>query len=243
MKVAKFSYYLLIAILIIPACSKKTDVVISLVPVFNKHNITCGIPIITENQSQFTLYDLRLFVHDVKIIGSDGNTYTLELHNTKNQVANLALIDFENGCHNGSQNINSVLIGHTSAPEPYKAIEMKVGVPFKLNHANPLNAKGPLTTTSMHWSWQGGYKFMRFDGQYQGQDFHFHLGSTACEAQGVEVEFCKYPNIGHLKFNVKDNSAIVDVASFVSDTLLSKGCMSHEKADCAQFYQALNIER
>ena len=45
----------------------------------------------------------------------------------------------------------------------YSGIRLTVGVPFELNHANPLAAAAPLDRGEMFWSWQSGHKFLRAD--------------------------------------------------------------------------------
>ena len=55
-----------------------------------------------------------------------------------------------------------------------------MGVPFDLNHANPLTAAPPLARGDLFSTWQMGYKFFRVDLSVDEREWSFHLGSTGC---------------------------------------------------------------
>src|SRR5262245_40321481 len=57
---------------------------------------------------------------------------------------------------------NAVLTGRV-ARATYTGIRFSIAVPFDLNHANPLTASAPLNRAELFWSWQSGYKFLRFE--------------------------------------------------------------------------------
>lgn len=61
-------------------------------------------------------------------------------------------------------------------------LNFTLGVPFESNHANPLKQISPLNISSMFWSWQMGYKFMRIDLSAPDDKFSFHLGSVGCQS-------------------------------------------------------------
>jgi uncharacterized repeat protein (TIGR04052 family) len=93
------------------------------------------------------------------------------------QSERVALIDLVGG----APERNTMLTGHV-ARGTYTGIRFSIAVPFGLNHANPLIAAAPLDRTELFWSWQSGYKFLRFeltDDQHAGA---FHLGSTGCSS-------------------------------------------------------------
>ena len=64
----------------------------------------------------------------------------------------------------------------------YSGIRLTVGVPFELNHGNPLTAVAPLDRGEMFWNWQSGHKFLRADLALPGHEWSFHLGSTGCSS-------------------------------------------------------------
>lgn len=76
-------------------------------------------------------------------------------------------------------------------------LRFTVGIPFELNHLNPLSQKSPLNIPSMFWSWRAGHKFFRVDMQGQQQSWVFHLGSIGCVADSAMRSpsmQCKEPN-------------------------------------------------
>ncbi|MFT5162374.1 MAG: putative repeat protein (TIGR04052 family), partial [Alteromonadaceae bacterium] len=70
----------------------------------------------------------------------------------------------------------------------------KIGVPFELNHKNPLTAQPPLNQSSMHWHWQAGYKFMRAEFVINNQPRRLHLGSLHCKGEIGAISHCELPN-------------------------------------------------
>jgi uncharacterized repeat protein (TIGR04052 family) len=61
------------------------------------------------------------------------------------------------------------------------SLSFNVGVPFAINHQNPLIQASPLNDSSMFWAWRNGYKFIRWDMQNAaGDPWSFHLGSVGC---------------------------------------------------------------
>jgi uncharacterized repeat protein (TIGR04052 family) len=65
------------------------------------------------------------------------------------------------------------------APEQ---LSFTLGVPFELNHQNPLLQASPLNLPNMFWSWRSGHKFFRLDIQSPDNNWVFHLGSVGCTA-------------------------------------------------------------
>lgn len=223
------------------ACAKKPTENINFDAVLDGTAVDCGKEIETANGQLIQINDFRFFVHDIVITGADGKAFPFILSEEKLQTQGVALLDFEDGCHNGSLGTNKALNGITKAQKPWKKIAFKIGVPFALNHENPLKAEGPLTTTSMHWSWQGGYKFMRIDGKLDNESFRFHLGSTGCQGELNNIKSCKALNVGHLEFALTNQSTSIDLALLIPKKLHSGGCMSHGGNDCTDFFKTLGI--
>lgn len=76
-------------------------------------------------------------------------------------------------------------------------LHFTLGLPFAVNHLNPLSQASPLNMPSMFWSWRGGHKFFRVDMTGEGQAWTFHLGSTGCESPSVmrsPQDACVNPN-------------------------------------------------
>jgi uncharacterized repeat protein (TIGR04052 family) len=113
-----------------------------------------------------TPIDFRLYVSEIRLVRADGALVPLALdQDGKWQSKNLALLDFENasaGCVNGTPETRSVVTGQAPIGD-YKGVRFTIGVPFEMNHQDPTLAASPLNLTSMFWTWQGGYKFIKID--------------------------------------------------------------------------------
>jgi uncharacterized repeat protein (TIGR04052 family) len=78
-------------------------------------------------------------------------------------------------------------------------LRFTLGVPFALNHLNPLTQPSPLNDSSMFWVWQTGHKFLRLElaTATANDNWLFHLGSTGCSAPSVmraPKQPCAQPN-------------------------------------------------
>lgn len=111
-----------------------------------------------------------------------------------------------------------------------KSLSFDLGVPWQLNHQNPLTASAPLNVSEMFWSWQLGHKFLRFDGS---ERFAFHLGSTGCKSASklrAPKEPCRFPN--RYRFNIEqfDSSAPItfDLDKLFNGVNMAKSCMSEQ---------------
>lgn len=161
-------------------------------------------------KASVTPNDFRLYVSQIELVGADGKGVPLTLEqDNKWQYKNVALLDFEtgdNGCSNGTPDTRDIVKG-TAPAGSYRGLRFKIGVPFELNHQDPTLAPSPLNLTSMFWTWQGGYKFIKIDmatgaasmskdagghdGAMKGKmggkpgaasGFSVHLGSTMCQS-------------------------------------------------------------
>ncbi|HVN08926.1 MAG TPA: MbnP family copper-binding protein [Patescibacteria group bacterium] len=108
--------------------------------------------------------DLRFFVSNIELIDAQGGATPVALDQDGVwQYKSLALIDLEDGtgeCRNGNTPMHAEATG-SAPPREYKGVRFTVGVPFDLDHVDPLQAPSPLNMTAMLWTWQSGYKFIR----------------------------------------------------------------------------------
>ena len=149
------------------------------------------------DKSEHSLTDLRFFVSDVVLIDTDGAEHPVVLTGDERwQQANVALIDLENGegnCVNGTMETNTTLSGMADTVD-IRSLRFTIGVPFQLNHSNPLQADAPLDDAAMHWHWRSGYKFLRAGVTTAADGFWLHLGSTACQGTVQNISACRAPN-------------------------------------------------
>ncbi len=223
--------FLFLAILTATGCSgPESELRIPFVAVFEGREIGCH-----PSESGTSLSDLRFFVASVRAIRDDGAIVDVTLQpDDQWQQAELALLDFEDGtgaCNNGTPDIKTFLHGTLPAGE-YRGLRFTVGVPFHLNHGDPLLAAAPLDDSAMHWHWRAGYKFMRAGIRTADDGFWVHLGSTGCEGTVRKVTGCRFPNRVEVllpEFVPGDDSVVVDLTALTSNTDLVDG----ETTDCS----------
>ncbi|HMW07636.1 MAG TPA: metallo-mystery pair system four-Cys motif protein [Leptospiraceae bacterium] len=154
------------------------------------------------------LVDLKFYVHDIKLISSDGSKVDFSIttdnkwqmaagSNAFGSYPGVALLDFEDAtgnCSSGTTETNKTIYG-TSAVGNYVGVEFKVGVPFYLNHMNVSTAASPLNISAMYWAWASGYKFAKIEFLANSNTNMFHLGSGSCSGNSTgPVNPCGLPN-------------------------------------------------
>jgi uncharacterized repeat protein (TIGR04052 family) len=207
------------------------------------------------NGTSLQVSDFRFFVQSVELKNAAGDYVPVTLAENDWQAEGTALLDFEDGCTDlGTEPMNATLSG--TIPEgSYDAIRFQMGVPFDVNHDNPATAPSPLNLTSMHWNWQGGYKFLRIDsGNFSMTDWRMHLGSTMCDGDPVSggTTSCGAPNRVDVEFEGFDAASdviLADMAALVEGAALDEnqaetpvGCMAGPSdSDCAPLFDNLGL--
>jgi uncharacterized repeat protein (TIGR04052 family) len=183
--------------------------------------------------------DFRFYVSEVHLVDESGKAVPVRLEQDGRwQHRDVALLDFEDRsgpCLTGTAETRDVVTG-TIPPGRYRGLRFTLGVPFALNHEDSTIAPSPLNLTSLFWSWQAGYKFVRIDlgsagrpqtikpgepmptfGDAEGSlkfGFAIHLGSTMCSSGGriERPTECRNPNRATIDFPEFDTSKQVVVA-------------------------------
>jgi uncharacterized repeat protein (TIGR04052 family) len=228
------------------ACSQsRSPVDIEFVATWNGQPLACG-------DAEYSLTDLRFFVSEAVLVDAAGAEHSISLTSDGRwQQEHVALIDLENGegaCVNGTQETNTRLAGTTDIAD-FKGIRFTVGVPFELNHANPLLADAPLDDSAMHWHWRSGYKFLRAGVNTESDGFWLHLGSTACEGTVQNISTCRSPNRVTVQldgFSPQDQRINVDLAALFEGADFNDGvpgdCSSGpSESACAAPFAALGL--
>jgi uncharacterized repeat protein (TIGR04052 family) len=187
------------------------------------------------NSAAPALSDLRFYVSDPQLIDSEGRIHDVRFATEMPwQNDAVALIDLENGeaaCTNGTPEVFEQLVGVARAGE-YRGLRFTVGVPFSLNHANPLTAGPPLDDADMHWHWRSGYKFLRAGIRSEDDGFWIHVGSTGCEGTVGHITGCRSPNRVQIElpeFTPGKSAVAIDLAALAAGTNLEDG----EPDDCS----------
>lgn len=166
-----------------------------------------------------SVHRLQFYVHDAVLVGSDGAEYPVRFDiESPWQSERVALIDLSAG---GSTPTREVIQGLAPSAS-YAGVRFAIGVPFDLNHSNPMTASSPLNRGEMFWSWQSGYKFLRLDLSATEHLAAFHLGSTGCSSASAvrpPAQPCAQPNVIHAElkdFDPHRQTVDVNVAEIIA---------------------------
>jgi uncharacterized repeat protein (TIGR04052 family) len=207
----RFKYSLLLLFIFLStSCTDATDKSklseINVQVLYKQEALKCG-QALAIGESDWDIERLAFFVSGLNT-SQNGVEQALTLHDNDWQndgVALLALTDCSAEQTN-SEDPTSPLAGAYHAtlqlaqPQHFAEdshLRFTLGIPFELNHLNPLSQKSPLNIPSMFWSWRAGHKFFRIDMQGQQQSWVFHLGSIGCVADSAMRSpsmQCKEPN-------------------------------------------------
>ena len=216
------------AAVLIAGCGRDLAVDIPFTATWQGEPLTC-------NSEQPALTDLRLYVNNLQLIDAAGSAHDVR-YATEYAWENdaVVLIDLEDGtgaCENGTAETFDRLIGAVPQRE-YRGLRFTVGVPFRLNHANPLTAKPPLDDSAMHWHWRSGYKFLRAGVRTSMDSFWIHVGSAGCEGTVGHVTGCRFANRIQVElpgFVPGEHGVQIDLAELLVGTDLGDG----EPGDCS----------
>jgi uncharacterized repeat protein (TIGR04052 family) len=212
--------------------------------------------------STATPTEFMMYVSDVRLLTATGTEVPVTLtQDNKWQIENIALLDFAEGgagtnCSNASPETNLQVVGTVPGGATYTGIKYTLGLPFARNHGDATTAPGPLSATTMFWSWNGGYKFMRLDLRTSGlpTGWFLHLGSTGCTPGGgaaVVPTSCSASNRMTYTLNNFDaatQTIVADISSLVASSNLDvnqggpAGCMSGTAdGDCGVLFSAFGL--
>ncbi len=218
--------FISISFFLLAACEQKNnDFKLVFSPQFNQQTIHCEQPFQHQNQA-WQLSQLQFFISNVQVKSQENNWIKASIiHQEKTNP--VALIGTSCDSSETQNSLWQTTIKAPFNPQKITQIQFNLGVPFNLNHQNPLTQPAPLNQSDMFWVWQTGHKFLRLELSNNQNNFTYHLGSTGCESvspvRAPKVE-CKNPNrttVNIEKFNV-NNPIIFDVATLISDLDLTQ---------------------
>jgi uncharacterized repeat protein (TIGR04052 family) len=203
--------------------------------------LSCAAPAYLDGEP-LALSDLRLYVHDVRVLTTAGDEVPLRLQaDGAFQGEGVALLDFEDGagpCRNGTPALHTALSGTLprALPFPAAALRLRVGVPEALNHRSPDRAAPPLDVPALQWGWTSGYTFLRLDVTLGQRPLALHLGSQGCSGLAGEDLRCKYENRAALELPLRRGAAVLELAPLVRAVAraasTSPGSSPPKKARC-----------
>ncbi|MFT4941278.1 MAG: putative repeat protein (TIGR04052 family) [Paraglaciecola sp.] len=161
--------------------------------------------------SKFKIEQLGLYLSNLTLLNS-GTTMPLQLAKNPWQTEAVALMYLSSDCQ---QSHNQTLTFDTDFDKKLpQTLTFNVGVPFELNHQNPLSQASPLNLPSMFWAWQNGHKFLRLDLITTDKPFSFHLGSVGCASSSrvrAPESPCAEPNFFSFKLDKQQQGEVLKV--------------------------------
>jgi len=197
-----------------------------------------------------TLHSLQFYVHAIELLDEHGRPHPFRFAvSAPWQNEQVALIDLAGDSTTAQHIAVQGSIGGDGGA--YSGIRLTVGVPFELNHANPLAAAAPLDRGEMFWNWQSGHKFLRADLAVAGHEWAFHLGSTGCSSASAlrpPAQPCAQPNEMQIELR---GDPLRGVVSLRLDTLIAAAraanyvvCTGDYQVDpaCKEAYAATGLQ-
>jgi len=234
-------------------------------PKYQNKTLKCLSPFSHQGKS-WQYSQLQFFVSEVEVKDQNGKWQIWQLTENEYQSSNVALIG--EYCQSNKVKQQSV---HTREgnwqlsfeqviePSTISQLRFTLGVPFYLNHQNPLLQASPLNVPNMFWVWQTGHKFFRLDMEEvnefsQKDNWQFHLGSTGCKAPSplrAPKNLCVNGNQAKITLDIKANtqgkelpSIDVDLSHLFSGLITTKqnSCQSEpDNNSCLPLFKSVGL--
>jgi len=245
--------------LIMSGCLKQDDSTkIAFTPMYENTALNCQTDFLhvdteyaneTDDKS-WQYQQLQFFIHSVEVKTSQNDWQPWLMKTNSYQSANVALLG--EICNELKKQSNWELeLIPLAESENITDIRFTLGVPFSLNHLNPLTQASPLNVSSMFWGWRGGHKFMRIELASKNDDWLFHLGSTGCKAlspvRAPKAE-CLQPNriIVSLPFTNENSNIDINLAVLFNELELTRknSCQSSpDKESCKVLFENIGLHK
>ena len=207
-----------------------------------KNIVTCQSPV-KINDKAFVLEQFQIYLSNFYVRNQIKTPITEK--NITNKVQEVKLLG---GVCSYSGNWKVTLTTDYS-PNEIQGIQFDVGVPFELNHQDPMTQPAPLNQPDMFWVWQTGHKFMRLELRSDQTNFTYHLGSTGCQSQSAirpPKVACKNPNRPTIVLDEykAGDTILIDIGSLLSESKLEQdiNCKSSpSNADCTSLLKRSGI--
>jgi uncharacterized repeat protein (TIGR04052 family) len=204
----------------------------------------------SSKQQGWKYQQLQFFIHNIEVKTSQNDWQPWLMTTNAYQSKNVALLG--EVCNEVNKQSNWELeLSALTEVEDITDIRFTLGIPFSLNHLNPLTQSSPLNVSSMFWGWLGGHKFMRVELTSGNKDWLFHLGSTGCKAlspiRAPENE-CLQPNrvVISLPFTKKTTDIELDLSVLFRDLELTRNnsCQSSpDNENCKVLFENIGLDK
>ena len=131
----------------------------------------------------------------------DGKWQRVSFKQTQWQTQSTALLKFHTLCSAPEDSNNKIVLDVSEGLLKLATnLRFTMGLPFDVNHTDPLAQASPLSDTTMFLNKQSGHRFLRLDLSHAGankKQWQYHLGSANCVSDSVDTapeESCAYTN-------------------------------------------------
>lgn len=246
---------LLLSVTLLSGCfQKESPITLTFQPVYKQVALNCASNFSGNNEQllgvaskNWQYQQLQFFIHDVEVNTKKNGWQPWSMTTNIHQAENVALLG--EVCNEEGEDYWQLELTPLNEASAITDIRFTLGVPFALNHLNPLTQPSPLNEASMFWGWQGGHKFMRAELASPDDDWLFHLGSTGCKAlspvRSPKSE-CLYPNrvVVSLPFTSLITTIEFDLSVLINDITLTRAnsCQSSvDEESCKVLFKNLGI--
>ncbi len=233
-----------IIVWLLASCGQPQKQVIEFNITFNNKIIDCAAAIENSNV-QWQIEQLFFYVSQVQLKNTAQQWQPVSLATNKYQAEQVALLGVECG---GKEPANwQLTLAKDQSLTKVTALRFTLGLPFSINHKNPLSQASPLNIPTMFWIWQTGHKFVRFELAAAEQAWLFHLGSTGCSSASAlraPNTTCVAPNLFTFELPLENNSITLDIGTWFNGVHFSDKttCQSApENLVCQHIFANLNV--
>jgi len=219
-------------------------------PAINNEALNCN-SIFAHSNKKWQYTQLQFFISAVELKNNKGVWQKMSLRKSAFQTNNSVLLGEQCNLSNEQNKANWQLTFDKKIElKNISHIRFDLGLPFAVNHLNPLTQESPLNIPSMFWAWQIGHKFLRLEMAANNDNWLFHLGSTGCKSASPlrsPKEECRYPNryTYELPISKKNNKITLDLSILLHGLIITEqtSCQSSpNKSSCQTLFSNLNIK-
>ena len=216
---------------ILGACDNNRRSDIAVIPVYRQQVLNCNQTFAHMGES-WRYQQLQFFISGLEVITADKANQgwqELPLLQTRFQSGKVALLG--EVCASDGSDVSEGSWQLQLAPSidtsDIRRIRFTLGIPFALNHQNPLTQKSPLNLSSMFWVWRTGHKFLRLEMASDKEAWLFHLGSTGCLAPSSvrpPADECRQPNRFQyeLAYDSGKGGLLLDLSVLLAQVVLNR---------------------
>lgn len=239
-----FRFIIIFLVTLLIGCGKPpSQHQLTILPYWQGKPIDCNTVLNIQGQ-RWSIRDFSLYLSQLKYFDSSGAWSNVTLDVDEDSSSNVVLL---------TPNCSEARLGYqwkinvVEAVDQWQKVKFTLGVPFELNHQNPIFQKNPLNDPSMFWVWRTGHKFLRLEMDSEQNSFVFHLGSVGCQSKSAvraPTSACLYSNLNQYEIDLAEHKTIVlDLAVLMGGVTLSNNitCKSSpENPDCLQLLDNLS---